>query len=385
MKLIRAVATVAVIAGALWAPTPLGACSQDAPERFAEVLETRQNFRDTVVGFYEQRHIARFPDFLGFERSASVVTRYWGTAPKLRVASHGAAWPEVFFSTCGTDARFHDTVTANATRQRDVDRARPGYPSIATANGEYGGTFSDDEVAQLDAAFGPAVEVSTGPDDYVLAYAFVLWRPLLFLTVIASLAMAIWARVSRIEMRGERLFDGPIAVAGLLGIVAITIAAGADYSAFEFMGLLAGLIGSLVMATLIRAPWAVFGPLYVLWALISDAGFLGGIRGFDDQRMHAGIAGLLIGIGALAWSRRHWSRWPASFTVVTSAAAFIVGLAEYRGYGNVTKITTLTLLGTAAIAFAVWWLVFRERRLSSGASAEPRGETEEVALQQPFL
>ena len=386
MKLIRATAAVALLAAALSAPTPLGACSQPAPEPFAEVLETRQNFNDSVVGFYEQEHLARFPDFLGFERSASVVTRYWGTAPNLRVAGHGAAWPEVFGSTCGTEARRLGTVSANATRERDLDRTRSGYPTIGVSASEYGGRFSAAEVAELDSAFGPATTVSIGADDYVLAYTIVLWRPLLFLSVIASLSIAIWARVRRIEVKGERRFDGPIAVAGLLGIVAIVIAAGQTYSVVEFMWLLAALLGSLIMATLMRTPWAIFGVLYVLWALVADSGFLGGIRGFDDQRMHAGIAGLIIGSGALAWSRNHWTRWVASFTVVASTAPFAVGVSEFRGYANVTKIAALTVLTTASVTFSVWWLVFRERRLATGASAEPHDQPELADdLRQPVL
>lgn len=366
MKLAR-LGAVTLLVGAIWMPTTAGACSLPAPEPIEDVVSSGASDRGPLVGVHEQQHIVRFPDVLGLntERSASVVVRYWGEEPNLRVASHGHFGIPLFGGdSCGSFAQPNGFLSAHASTERGLDSTRSAYPNLAVAAGEYGGPLSAVEEALLDERFGPPTLVTTGPDDYVAAYALVLWRPLLSLFVIGGLGWLVWRRVSLIELSDARHFSGPTAFAGWIGVTAITLGV-ESFGMLDYLGLILALAASIAMASMARVPWALLGPALLLWAVVNNY-FFGQPRGEDD-RLFAGIAILIVGSGALAWARGHWTRWPASLTVVAGTFGFTMGILEVRGYQNTTKSVALSCIATVVAAFVVWGLIFRQTRGAQGS------------------
>lgn len=384
MKAVRIGAAVALSATLVLLPAPAWACSLPAPEPLEEVLAQGEIYSAELVGVHEQRHIAYFPNLFNVipERSASVVDRYWGEEPNLRVAAHGAEGiPLLAMDDCGKESKPVGSVSTHASSAGSIDRPRDDWPNLALESGEYGGPLSDTEAALLDAHFRPATFVSVGLDDYLLAYAFVLWRPLLAVGVVGALGYGIRRRFRDIELGKARIFDGPTAAAGVIGVTALALVV-ESVGVFDWIGLLVALAGSAALASLMRAVWAWFGVAclfyFTLWRGLVWEDLASG-----DFRLQAATGLLVIGGGSLMWAQKHWTRFPAALTVLGGAILAVIGAAEVRGYRNPVKVGALASIVTFATAFAVWWLVFRERRLSSGAPAEPPGETAEVDQRQP--
>lgn len=367
---------VAMLVAAVWVPSVATACSQDAAKPLDALLASGELYSTEFVGVHEQRHIARFPGIPGLvsTRSASVVVRYWGATPNLSVASHGAEGiPLLYWDSCGAGASPYGHVSAQANATTSTEYPRSDFSNLDVGPGAGGSPLSADEITALDARFGPAVAVSSGPDDYAVAYALVMWRPFLVITFLASIGYAIWSRVRGIDWGSERIFSGPTAFAGLLGVTAVVVVA-PNLSGLDYFGLVVALVMSVLAASLIRAPWALLGVGVLLWS--SSTGSLLGDLSRQDNRLQPAIAAVILGVSALAWSRRHWSRFPAAFTVIAGTFALVMGVADVRGYRNTTKGVALATIVTAVAAMAVWWLIFRDRPVRPGGARLLRDETE---------
>lgn len=317
------------------------------------------------------------------DRSASVVIRYWGREPDLRVTSHGEGIPLAGGDDCGSRSRPAGFTTVHANNPIGIDRTRSSFPNIADTSGVPGAGLTVEEVTRLDSHFGPATSVSIGPDDYVVAYALVLWRPLLTFGAIGAMMYAIRSGIRARSLGRDRVFDGPTAAAAFVGVTAIALAI-ESFGFVDWLGLVAALAASIGMASILRVSWAIFGVLFIGYNTFVREWFYVELAG-GDTRLHVGVGALTIGAGALAWSRGHWTRFLSSLTVLAGTFVFVMGAVEVRGYRNMTKAVALAVIVTAATGLAVWWLVFKERTLSSGAPAVPRGETAEVGRPPPSL
>lgn len=374
---------VALLAAAIWVPSVAGACSIDAPMKLDRLLESGELYSSEFVGVHEQRHIARFPGIPGLvsARSASVVVRYWGEAPDLSVASHGAGRiPFLYIDGCGVGDSPYGHVQALANATRSAEYARSDFSNLDVGPGSADSPLSAVETTALDAHFGPATSVSSGPDDYVVAYALVLWRPLLMITALASIGLAIWSRVRGIDWGNERIFSLPTAFAGLLGVTAV-VSVSPSLGVLDHLGLVIALVLSVLVGSLARVPWAVIGVGVLLWSASSGT-LLGDLAG-RDNRLQAALAAAILGVSALAWSRSHWTRFLATFTVVAGTFALVMGVADVRGYRNTTKGVALASIVTAVAAIAVWWLIFRDRPIRPGGARLLQDETAGAGQQPP--
>ena len=344
----------------------------------AQVLDSGEIHGNELVGVHEQRHLVRFPNILNLvgEHSATVVTRYWGEEPDLRVTSHGEGIPLLGTDDCGRRSQPAGFTTAHANNSIGIDRARGGFSNIANMSDAPGGGLTPDEVARLDSYFGPATAVSVGPDDYVAAYALVLWRPALTFGAIGVIVYAIRSRILARMLGNDRVFDGPTAAAAFFGVTLVAIAI-ESFGFVDWLGLVAATAASIGMASILRVPWAILGVLFLGYNTFIREWFYTDLAA-GDTRLHVGVGALVIGAGALVWSRGHWIRFLSSLTVLAGTFVFVLGAVEVRGYRNMTKAVALASIVTGAAGLAVWWLVYQERTLSSGAPAEPRDETARV-------
>lgn len=190
---------IVVALGAAFVPGPVGACSELGARPVDELLATGHQDTIPIFGIHEQRHIAWTPEFgfLRSRRSASVVTRYWGTPPNLSVASHGfGSW---FGSNDCTDKSGNLGVTSVHATFGSDDYPRSGSSTVELAARGPGARLSGAEEALIEERYGPAVDVSLGPDDYAVGYALILWRPLAWLAALVGLALVVrfWFRRSR--------------------------------------------------------------------------------------------------------------------------------------------------------------------------------------------
>jgi hypothetical protein len=188
---------VAVALMAALMPAPVGACSEVGPQPLDNLLTTGHLDTRPILGIHEQQHIAWTPafGFLRSRRSASVVTRYWGSPPDLSVASHGEGnW--FGDDDCSDKSGNLGMTSVHATFGSD-DYPRTGSLSVELATGGRGARLSAAEEAALVERYGPAVAVSLGPDDFVVGYALILWRPLLWLTALGGAGFVARSRFRR--------------------------------------------------------------------------------------------------------------------------------------------------------------------------------------------
>jgi hypothetical protein len=169
------VATVAL--GLLWLPSAAMACS--TAQATIDWLTW-----DDKTGAFEQRTIAYAPaDPLTDGRSASLVVRYWGEPPaELGLAFHrGREFPplRLMGGSCGW---WRDPV--GALRYGGPESlGHWGRTALFLMDKPLGQGLNDDEVAMLEAHFGPTVVVEARTSDIARGVAGV-WLPKLGLTAI---------------------------------------------------------------------------------------------------------------------------------------------------------------------------------------------------------
>lgn len=362
--------------GLIWAtPTIAFACSQPASVPLVEVLEDGETVSGRpVVGVHQQRHIARIPGIpiLVNERSASVVTRYWGAAPNLSVASHGDEGVFLLTTTsCGTPARpiGHETVHANDAGDLERPRYSISYTFTETRSG-----LSDDEADQLTARFGPPVVVSLGPDDYVVAWALLLWRPAVTFGTLGLLGYGAVRRARGVS--ANRHLDRRVVAAALAGVTLIAVA-GPSYGLMDWLGMLVAVAATMFIAWLARAPVIAVAVTYWAYHVIrSDSLFVELDSG--DSRLQIAIGGLVLSAGALAVARGHWSRFVITPLLLFHSFFMTIGLTEVRGFRDMAKVVGLAGMVTAAVGVTVWFFVFRKRVPSPGARPQPPGVLADV-------
>jgi len=376
---------VAVTLSAFLMPWSATACSIAGPEPFDEILAAGEIYSQPLVGFYEQQHIAFTPAFfLRGERSASVVSRYWGSPPNLSVASHGSGGFFIGFlfgGGCGDDASNLGETSIHAATEGAADYRRGSISGVDLADPSYPQVLSPAEEAALDERFGPAVAESLGPDDYVLGYTLILWRPLLGLAAFSGLAYLVRSRIRKIRMvRPGRINPAVVAATGV-GVTAIALVV-ASLGQLDWLGMMLAAAASIGVGYLLRTPWALFGPALFLWSAANFNLFAG--ASFSDSRLQNGIALLLIGVGALAWARGHWTRWPAAFTVTAGAFVFTFGALEVRGYLSEAQLAVAAAAVAAVAAVVIWAIAFRSPgTLNPPDGAPPPGGTEAAGQLQP--
>lgn len=359
-----AVKAIGLIVGIVFVATMVGqatalACSTVGALTLDEILELDEDLRgDTLAGFHEQRHIARIPKmpFLVNERSASVVVRYWGEAPNLSVASHGDEGIFLQTSTsCGSPARPNGFVATQANSAGSLEYPRWSGSNIML---EYGPSPSAAEVAKIESRFGAAVEVSLGLDDYVVAYALLLWRPLVVFGTLGAIAFGLTRRAGKTKPAQTHL-NRPTLAAAAIGVTAIASAT-PSYGIIDWLGLLAALAGSVLLGWTMRVPWTAFSVGYAAYFSYLPDPLFRPVSWEWDRRLQTAVGALIIGAGVLVWARGHWTRFVSSFMVVSGAFFFVLGSADVRSYDNTGVAVVVAAIVAAATAAAVWRLVFRD-------------------------
>lgn len=198
----RRLLLVALVAsGLLWLPTAAMACSQ--ARATVEWL-----MWDGKTGAFEQQTIAYAPaDPLTDGRSASLVVRYWGEPPAdIGLAFHGGhEFPplRLMGSTCGW---WRDPVGAFKYAGPD-GVADWGRSAAFLTEPPLGRGLTDDEVARLEAHFGPAVAVEVNTYDIARGVAGV-WLPKIGLqAILVALVVLPFAYRRGRRLREEDEFD----------------------------------------------------------------------------------------------------------------------------------------------------------------------------------
>lgn len=339
---------------------PAFACSLAAPAEMAELIETGTATElpdEPVLAVYEQRHIAWTPGLLlRTERSASIVTQYWGDVePPLGVKVHGEGLVAFLgFDECGNSASSNGHVEFEVLLSERA--ARDGFWTDL-------GDLTIDQVRRgLSDRFGEPTEVSTGLDDFVVAYALLLWPPALFIAALALIVLAArrWRRTERIYT-----FSLPVAVVGggavLIGSFAVNHFGTVDR------------ILLIVAVGLAIGAGRVLGPL--LGATSGAIAFFGGgahlssAFGSGDVVFWIGFGAMITGIGHLVWRLAHWSRYAATFGIATGAAMVAAGWLWRLGATSEPLVLAAATAAFVAAVGVMWWVVLRE--LSTGAERTP--------------
>ena len=368
------VAAVAAAAALLLAAQPAWGCVTGPLPTLEEVLEAEQIFAHDVVGFHEQRHIARIPGvpILVNERSASVVTRYWGEAPNLSVASHGDEGIFLLTTTsCGTPARPTGSVATQANAEGSSERPRWTGSNVKLESGQ---SLSPSEVAAIESRFGAAVQVSLGFDDYVVAYGLLLWRPFIVFGTLGAIVYGLIRKAGRTKPARTHL-DRPTLAAAAIGVTAIA-ATTPSYGIIDWLGLLAALAGSVLLGWIMRVPWTAFGVGYAVYFSYLPDPLFRPISWEGDRRLQTAVGALIIGAGVLVWARGQWTRFVSSFMVVAGAFFFVLGSADVRNLENTGAAVLVAAIVAAATAAGVWRLVFRPGIAPS--DSPPEAATEDL-------
>ena len=349
---IRLLLVALIVAGIVWTPAAALACSVAGPRPVDELLSDGELDDRPITGFYEQRQIAYFPSLFGIvgASSASVVTRYWGAEPNLSVADHGGSfWIN---GTCGEGPVDLGVTTVHVTIDRLADFERGSFSIVDLGEP---GRLSPGAEARLAERFGQPVEVSMSVADYSVAWTYVLWRPLLLLSAVATLFAAVTGRIRRV--RADAIDFNPLAfAAGLVGAMATSVAV-EHYGASIGVKLAAVFAVAVAIAGLLRPIWAAGAGLLVAWLTINP-GLFGGL-GSEDSRTQAGLALLVIGGAGLVWSRDHWSRWVCSSVVVLGTIGLTLGALELRGFRNLAAGVAIAAVAALVAAATCWLLAFR--------------------------
>ena len=347
---ISALASTALVVSLLFAPAPTLACSQAAPADLSELIATgtATDLEDRpIVGVFEQRHIARTPMLLiRGPRSASIVDRYWGEEPDLAVRLHGSSVP-LFFQECGNSAAPLGHVSIGLILDGSRTESRSGFHTTL------GGLTIDEGRAGLTARFGEPTVVTTGPDDYVMAYALLLWQPLAVYGGLIALVVGVarWTRTG-----GRPDFIPVTAVAGLVGALVAAFAMGnpPGWTArlLALFGVGAAVVVGRVLAPALAAAAAVVaaGGLYLHWHDAFDTG---------DTSMQVGLVAAVLATGALAWRTAPWATWLAVLTIGLGALMFTANWLWAHDYVTILLILTVSAVVGVIVGGAAWWLAIR--------------------------
>lgn len=349
-KLGAVVIAAASLAVALTA-TPAFACSLAAPADMRELLETGTATElpdGPILAIYEQRHVAWTPGLLlRTERSASIVTRYWGSVePPLGVRVHGEGLVAFLgFDECG------NTASANGHVEFEVllaDRAeRSGFWT------DLGGLTIDEARRGLSARFGEPTEVSTGLDDFVAAYALLLWPPAVFVAALALLVLA-----TRRWRRTERTYDFslPVAVVGA-GLVLLGSFGVEDFGTVDRILLLVA-VGLAIGAGRLLGPLlgAAAGAIAVTGIVIYGRHAFGS----GDAVLWIGFWAMITGVGHLVWRLGHWSRYAATLGVGGGSAMVAAGWVRQLGVTSRPLILVAFAATFVAVVAVVWWVALRD-------------------------
>lgn len=362
-RTVGAVVITAMSLALTLAVAPAFACSLAAPADLEELIATgtsRELPGDPILAVYEQRHVAWTPSLLlRTERSASIVTRYWGDVePPLGVRVHGEGLVAFLgFDECGNSASSNGHVEFEVLLSDDA--ARHGFWTDV-------GDLTIDEVRRgLSDRFGEPTEISTGLDDFVAAYALLLWPPVVFVAALVLLVLAAgrWRHTERVYS-----FSLP---AALVGSGATFVAS----FAVDHFGTVDRILLMVAIGLAIGAG-RLLGPLLgAVSGAIAAAGFVSHVRsafGSGDVVFWIGFAAVITGIGHLVWRLRHWSRYAATFGIGVGAAMITAAWTWRLG---ATSEPLVLAAATAALIVAVsvaWWVVLRE------ASSSPAPTTDTI-------
>ena len=343
-------AALSVVFAAFVGASVAFACSRTGPPLIEDIVPGVGNApigAADVVGVYEQEHIAEAPALVFVDsRTASVVTRYWGIPPtNVGLSIHGSGAGLLGVSSCGNEAGHVGWVGYYWVDARFLDRpanqSRP-LPFIDIGNGVIGRLTTDQE-AQLADRFGPPVSVEVSFWERIGGTLFV-WRH--HLAVATAVVLPFGLAVSRRRfwrLPGEYQFDWWVVGPAAIGMVLITWLVG-HFGAESWLGMAVGFTVALGVAWLSRSAVAVFAA-----GLAADWLFAAAFDGRSSAGWYqvAGVFLFVVGAGALAWSHGHWSRWPASFAVI-SGWVLLIATWEAPIYLRATLITAL------AVAILSW-------------------------------
>ena len=163
--------------------------SQSAPPHIDDIVPGQplpDDAGDVVLGVYEQEHIAGSPGLVFVSsRTASVVTRYWGTPPPSTGPQlHGRGLWFLGVSSCGNQAGHVGLVGYSVVSQRtldyhrDSDRPLPWIdirPHMDGFTATTEGMLTPAQESDLTAKFGAPIILDITPTDQLVA-ALMVWR-----------------------------------------------------------------------------------------------------------------------------------------------------------------------------------------------------------------
>lgn len=303
---------------------------------------------EEVLGVYEREHLAESPSLLVVGgRTVSVVTRYWGEPPpdlglNLHTASMGwwdsGVWP------CYGGGGHVGRVDYRWVGEGTLDDA----PRVTNhIEKHFLGLGADDRLspaqdAELTARFGPPVIVGASLGERLGGTLFV-WRHHLAVAPAVLLPLGFVASRRRLwRSPCEYTLDrGVVGLAGV-GMIIVTLLVG-HFGAESWFGMVVGFAVATGVAWLSRSVVALLAAGLAADWLLGAA--------FDTRSgwyQLAGVILLLMGAGALVWTRGHWSRWPASFAVI---AGWILLLGAWEA-----PIYLRASLIAAIVVGIAWWI-----------------------------
>lgn len=181
-----------ITAVAITSAAPAFACSVAAPPVLEDVLVSQTALDRPVTGLFEVKHIARVPGFgLRDARSVSVVTRYWGEKPpNTGRVSHGSSWM-LSSDSCGNGDEARGTVLYSWTDGSVENRGQFSALDASTR----GEPLTAGQEAEIEAVFGPAVELDVSAATRAAAWAQILWLPAALVT---GVILAGWFGIRRL-------------------------------------------------------------------------------------------------------------------------------------------------------------------------------------------
>ena len=351
--LVAGLVTLVILTTAPAAP----ACSRAANPTLHEVLRNETLVKSPTTGVFEIEHIAYAPNFfLRVERSVSVVTRYWGEPPpNLDRVTHGRQWLGGYGQTCSNGHGRLGSVWYSWTHGEWDERA--SIWGIAFSRDAAQKTLTAQQETLLEAAFGPAVVVDHSAVTHITAWANIWWSPILLGLALGAFVVYPLRRhfLSHARTARDRLNWLPLAVG--TAFAATIPAMGALH---ENISIDLNPVGALVVLAATGAGVALSPPIAGTLVVGKGVWLIGEIIGnfgdspfqefrFSADRLHHGVWLIVLGLGLLAFSGRHWVRWPGTLALLFGAGSVSSALWPLSGHPSWWLIvpTTLTALGLA--------------------------------------